>query len=126
MKHILAVDDSASNLQMVKNSLRSSYSVTLVNNGERALSYLEKKRPDLILLDIMMPGLDGVETLTEIKKNKDWQDIPVVMVTAGSDPSAVDDCRVLGATDIITKPFMPRRLVNSIEKAMAAPLAVGA
>ena len=74
----------------------------------------------------MMPGLDGVETLTEIKKNKDWANIPVVMVTAGSDPSAVADCRSLGATDIITKPFMPKRLVNSIEKAISAPVALGA
>lgn len=126
MKHILAVDDSSSNLQMVKNSLQPLYSVTLVNNGERALSYLENKHPDLILLDVMMPGLDGVETLSRIKTNADWKDIPVVMLTAMPDCSYLDECIDLGAEAVVAKPFMPKSLVSTIEHAMASRMCITA
>lgn len=116
MKHILAVDDSSSNLQMVKNTLEKEYIVSLANNGERAIQFLEKKHPDLILLDIMMPDPDGIETLLKIKSMPDCKDIPVVMLTAMADDDTLAEVKEFGAVDLIAKPFLPGKMLEIVRR----------
>ncbi len=114
MKQILAVDDSSSNLQMVKSTLQKEYIVSLVNNGERAIQFLEKKHPDLILLDIMMPGLDGFETLLKIKELPECADMPIIMLSAMVDDDTEQECKELGAVGVMTKPFLPGTLLDTV------------
>lgn len=114
MKQILAVDDSSSNLQMVKSTLQKEYIVSLVNNGERAIQFLEKKHLDLILLDIMMPGLDGFETLLKIKELPECADIPIIMLSAMVDDDTEQECKELGAVGVMTKPFLPGTLLDTV------------
>ena len=103
---------------MVKNTLQKLYNVTLVNNGERALQFLERKQTDLILLDILMPGLDGLETLQKIKENPESRHIPVIMLTALADEETLNECKRLGADGLITKPFLPGRMLETVQKVL--------
>lgn len=119
MKHILVVDDNKANLTIAKNVLEESYTVTPVLSGEQALKFLEKKRPDLILLDIMMPGMDGVETMLNIRRHAEWSDIPVIFLTGSSSAKKETECIELGADEFIAKPFvtavLKKRIANILE-----------
>lgn len=112
MKQILVVDDNSANLQMVRGILQRQYQVTPVNNGERALQFLERKTADLILLDIMMPGMDGLEMCSKIRETNN---IPIIMVSAKS--GDLDKIRGLstGADDYVTKPFNPLELAARVK-----------
>jgi putative two-component system response regulator len=105
---ILVVDDTPDNLTLMMELLKGEYTVKLANNGERALKLAAMSpHPDLILLDIMMPGLDGYEVCQRLKANPQTRDIPVLFLTA---KSAVDDEKrglEIGAVDYITKPISP-------------------
>ena len=105
---ILVVDDTPDNLALMMELLKDEYTVKLANNGERALKLTAMTpHPDLILLDIMMPGLDGYEVCQKLKADPLTRDIPVVFLTA---KSSVDDEKrglEIGAVDYITKPISP-------------------
>jgi len=105
---VLVVDDTADNLSLMSNLLRTDYKVKLATSGERALQIVAgESKPDLILLDIMMPEMDGYEVLRRLQFNPDTEDIPVIFLTA---MSASEDESVgleLGAVDYITKPINP-------------------
>lgn len=113
MKTILSVDDSLSTLTLVREALRDEYKVYVVTSGEEALDFLEKQRPDLILLDFYMMGLDGVETLEKMNERPDF-DIPVIMLTSISTKPLEDSCRELGAVGFLPKPFDPEDLKKTI------------
>ena len=104
---ILIVDDLPLNISMLRSALHPDYKVYFALNGQDALESVLSDKPDLILLDIVMPGLDGFEVCTHLKSNKETQDIPIIFITAKSD--AGDETRglALGAVDFITKPFNP-------------------
>ena len=118
MKQILAVDDNSANLQMVRGILQKLYQVTPVNNGERALQFLDRKTPDLILLDILMPGMDGLETLRRIKARPECKDIPVIMLTGLGDEEMLNKCLAEGAVGVIHKPFLPDKMFAMIEQTL--------
>ena len=91
-KKILLVDDEPNNLQLLRQILRSSYQLIFAHNGQSALAAVAAHHPDLILLDVMMPDLDGYEVCRRLKADPLTHDIPVIFVTAMGD---VDDvCRV--------------------------------
>lgn len=117
--HILVVDDNITNLKFAEVALKPTYKVTSLISGEQALKFLSKNIPDLILLDIKMPGMDGFETIKEIKSNNNTKDIPVIFLTALSEPDSELMGLALGATDFISKPFVPevmsRRVAMQIE-----------
>lgn len=117
MKQILAVDDNPANLTLVRETLKDSYKVTVVTSGEQALRFLEKKQPDLILLDVCMPGMDGMETLKEINKLPDpiWK---VLFLTALADGDMDAEGRELGAIGTIPKPFKPSEMLAQIREAI--------
>lgn len=105
MKHILVVDDDRLNLVLAYDTLKPYYSVSVVNSGVEALRFLESKDVDLILLDIEMPVMNGIETLKKIKSTKETAEIPVIFLTGLDDSKIEAQCIELGAQDYIIKPF---------------------
>ena len=106
-KTIFLVDDNATNLKVGKNALAEHYNVLTLNSGERLLKTLERMTPDLILLDIEMPEMDGYETIKILKGNEKTAQIPVIFLTAKIDGKSELEGLELGAADYITKPFTP-------------------
>jgi len=119
-KLILLVDDNSDLLYTVKRGLESldqSFEVLTVNGGKKCLQALNTKKPDLILLDIMMPGMDGWDTCAKIKSNKKTDKIPIVFLTAKTDPIS-KSMGSLASLDYITKPFDMNDLRNRINTAI--------
>ncbi|BBD64352.1 response regulator receiver sensor signal transduction histidine kinase [Nostoc commune NIES-4072] len=114
---ILVVDDNPANLQVLSSFLdQSSFEVWAARSGERAIQRLENDDlPDLILLDVMMPGIDGFETCKQLKSNPRVQDIPVIFMTALSETADKIKGLQLGAVDYITKPFQHEEVLVRIE-----------
>ncbi len=115
-KCILAVDDTAFILSRITDALVKHYDVITVNSGVRALKYLTKNKPDLILLDIRMPLRDGFEILREIQTMEDRADIPVVMLTGMEDKRYVMESIKLGIRDYVLKPFDPNDLLARVQR----------
>lgn len=116
-KRILAVDDTAVVLTRISNTLKDDYELITVNSGARALKYLRDEKPDLILLDIQMSPMDGIQTLQEIRNMKDREDIPVIMLTGVEDKDIVLESARLGICDYILKPFYSDNLLKRIHRA---------
>lgn len=109
---ILIVDDDTANLRMASRILSAEkMRVSSLKSGEDALKFLQENRPDLILLDIHMPGMDGFETIAAIKEQKATADIPVIFLTADDDSGAETKGLQMGAMDFIKKPFVPEVLL---------------
>lgn len=105
---ILVVDDDTSNLKMANRILsQEKMRVSCLKSGEDAIKFLQENRPDLILLDIHMPGMDGFETIAAIRENKATADIPVIFLTADDDTGTETKGLKAGAMDFIKKPFVP-------------------
>ena len=117
-KRILAVDDAAIILSRISDTLGKYYDVITVNSGIRALRYLEKEKPDLILLDIRMAPKDGLETLREIRSMKDRADVSVIMLTGMEDKNSVLESTKLGICDYILKPFLAVDLLNRVRRVL--------
>ena len=115
-KRILAVDDAATILLRITDTLEKYYDVVTVNSGTRALRFLEKEKPDLILLDIRMAFKDGFETLREIRAMEDRADIPVIMLTGVENKDSVLESARLGICDYILKPFYSDELLKRIRR----------
>ncbi|MDB5748168.1 MAG: two-component system response regulator, partial [Massilia sp.] len=104
---ILAVDDEASNLQLLRQILQDHYRLLFAKDGARALELAHKEHPDLILLDVMMPGMSGYEVCAALKANPATAPIPVIFVTALNDTADELEGFEAGAVDYITKPVSP-------------------
>lgn len=115
MKTVLVVDDDKMNLNYALSILSPVYKVVPVPSGKVALNYLGKATPDLILLDVLMPEMDGMEVLREIKKNDAWADIPVVFLTADTRESVQEEGLVLGAAGFMKKPFEAAQMLAGVE-----------
>jgi len=96
------------------------HAVHEVERGDEALDAVRAIRPDVISLDLGLPGLDGMSVLRELKSDRDLQDIPVVVVTAWDDPARISEASSLGAADYVCKPFDADALVARIEAAIGA------
>lgn len=115
---ILAVDDNIINLATLEQELSGKYDVITVNSGARAIKYLKKEKPDLILLDIQMALMDGIETLREIRTMENGAAIPVIMLTSQKDKDTVLEGTKLGILDYVLKPFDAQDLSIRIGKAL--------
>ena len=104
---ILVVDDTVENIQLLEGVLSDNYNIKAAVNGKLALKLAEKFKPDLILLDIMMPEMDGYEVCTKLKENELTSDIPVIFVTAMSEDQDEAKGFEVGGIDYITKPISP-------------------
>ena len=116
MKRIIAVDDNVTNLKMVERVLKDKYKLVLVKSGEKALTYLENNLVDLILLDIVMPEMDGFQVFENIKQlDNSNNSVPVVFLTADTEVGSEVKGLNMGAMDFIKKPFIPEVMLNRIE-----------
>ena len=112
---ILVVDDTPSNIQSLAATLKpAGYQVLVATNGQQALDVMAKVRPDLILLDIMMPVMDGFEACANIKANADWHDIPIIFLTAKTETADLVKGFELGAVDYVSKPFNAHELMARV------------
>ena len=103
---VLVVDDTPANLSLMSSLLKDTYKVRVANCGERALEIAQSDTPpDLILLDIMMPGMDGYEVCRRLKEQESTKDIPIIFITAMADVENESLGLALGAVDFIAKPF---------------------
>lgn len=113
---ILVVDDEQDILNLVEYNLqKEGYKVTCVETGEEALETAKAMLPDLIILDLMLPGVDGLDVCKILKQNPDTAFIPIIMLTAKGEESDIVTGLELGADDYITKPFSPRVLIARIK-----------
>ncbi|MCL2575055.1 MAG: response regulator [Defluviitaleaceae bacterium] len=115
MKIIFIVDDSDTNLMWAKNALEGAYKTYALPSAERMFKLLQKITPDLILLDVDMPQMDGYEALMTLKADARLKDIPVIFLTARSDSASEIRGFEMGALDFISKPFSPPVLLKRIE-----------
>ncbi len=117
---ILAVDDNSISLATIERTLKEKYDIIPLNSGERALQYLKKNQPDLILLDVRMASKDGIETLRELREIEHCKNTPVIMLTSQNDKHTVLESLMLGAEGYILKPFDIQDLYERIESALSA------
>lgn len=118
LKKILYVEDQKDIQMIARVALESisHYEVKICDGGEQALDCMAKYSPDLILLDVMMPGIDGPGTMIEMRKREELQSIPVIFMTAKVLPNEVDELMSLGALGVISKPFDPVSLGSQIQE----------
>ena len=120
MKKVLAVDDNQMNLRMLELVLKNVYDIALADSGEKALAYLEENGAELVLLDILMPGMDGFETLKKMREKESLSKIPVIFLTADIDEEVERQSREAGAIGLIEKPFKKDVLIAKVEEYLAA------
>ena len=113
---ILVVDDDKTNLTLAQNILLPHYRIAASNSGRAALKYLESHRPDLILLDINMPEMDGFEVMEQLRRTEETRTIPVIFLTADNLAETEIKCFQMGAMDYVTKPFVPDILLSRVDK----------
>ena len=113
---VLVVDDEPDLLELIHYNLtKAGYDVASVLSGEEALAHVRASLPDLIVLDVLLPGLDGLEVCKALRRNPATASIPIVMLTARSEDADVVAGLELGADDYLTKPFSPRVLLARIK-----------
>jgi CheY-like chemotaxis protein/HPt (histidine-containing phosphotransfer) domain-containing protein len=115
-KLVFAVDDNDSNLTVAALALEKNYKVLTIPSALKMFSVLEKRQPNLILLDIEMPEMSGFEAYEKLKENPQWKDIPVVFLTGHEDESILSKARETGAADVIQKPIVASALLDCVNK----------
>lgn len=118
VKHILIVDDVTTNLRCVGAILKDYYKVSMVKSGEQAFQFLKNTIPDLILLDISMPEMDGYQVMEKIHQNDCCNRIPIIFLTADTNQDSALKGIEMGAVDYIMKPFEPDDMIKRIRKAL--------
>ncbi len=113
-KTILVVDDTPGNIDMMLNILKE-YDVIPATSGEEALFLLKRETVDMILLDIMMPSMDGFEVCRRLKADEATREIPVIFITARNDLDSIEKAYDAGGVDYVTKPFRPRELMARVK-----------
>jgi len=113
---ILIVEDTPVNIQTLTAILKGhGYQISVATNGRQALQVIEKVKPDLVLMDVMMPEMDGHEACRLIKASPLWRDLPIIFLTAKTDPTDIVRGFELGAVDYVTKPFNTHELLARVE-----------
>ena len=120
-KKILIADDEVVIRRLVRMSLGKDYIILEASDGEEAVNIARAERPDLVLMDIMMPRLDGIGACNVIKSDSSTRGIPVIMVTARGDRLDQQYARDMGADGYITKPFSATELLETVSLVLTAP-----
>lgn len=118
MKHILVVDDNKANLVLAREVLIDQYQVATVVSAAQALQFLEKRETSLILLDINMPEMDGIEAFKRIRQIPKLANIPIIFLTAENNAETEAECLRLGAVDFISKPFVNEVMLSRISRTL--------
>ena len=117
-KTLFVVDDNEVNRATAKQALEGRYRIFPLPSALKLLALLEKIIPDLILLDIEMPQMSGIDAVAKIKENPDWEGIPIMFMTSWEDVLMMTHCLELGAFDVVHKPFVDPVLINRIENCL--------
>ena len=122
MPTIVVVEDDPDLLEVLKESLaREGYQVKTANNGIDGLKLIKDTAPDLVCLDVMMPGMDGIEVCRELRADKSLRGLPIMMLTAKGDESDVVLGLGVGADDYVTKPARPKELIARVRALLRRP-----
>ncbi|MBU1260543.1 MAG: response regulator [Planctomycetes bacterium] len=122
-ENILIVDDEEDVLELVRYNLdKNGYKIETATTGEEALKKARAKLPDLLILDLMLPGIDGLEVCKKLKSDSKTQNIPIIMLTAKGEESDIVTGLELGADDYVTKPFSPKVLVARVRRILQRAL----
>jgi len=121
MINLLHVEDDADirEIAMMALGISGEFAIIQCESGDEALSEVENSTPDIILLDMMMPGMTGLQTLQHMRKMPHLAEVPAIFMTARTQQSDMDELRALGNVEVITKPFDPMTLSEQIKDAMA-------
>ena len=116
-KTVLVADDDPVILRLIQVNLElEGYNVLTANNGQEAVDQAAAEHPDLVILDIMMPRLDGYQACEQLKKNGETQAIPVIFLSAKAQQSDIEKGKSFGVADYLTKPFDPSELLEVVER----------
>jgi len=115
-KMIFIVDDNDANLVVAASALEDEYKVLTMPSAKKLFLILEKKTADLILLDVEMPEMTGIEAVAELRENQKWKDIPVIFLTSRDDDEINQNAEQYNVLDIIRKPIIPLSLKDSVKK----------
>jgi CheY-like chemotaxis protein len=123
IQKIMMVDDEPHIRRIGELSLKNvgRWQVVLAGSGKEAVDLARRERPDVILLDVMMPGMDGPATLAELREGQDTASIPVIFLTAKAQRHEVERYRALGAAGVLTKPFDPMTLPDEVRAIVESP-----
>jgi CheY-like chemotaxis protein len=120
-KKVLVVDDEPNVRRLLRTILSKNFEVFEAEEGKQAIDIANAKKPDVILMDMMMPKMDGLTACHMIKNSPAAKSIPVIMVTAIGFELNIKLSQQMGAAGYVTKPFSPQDLISAIEKVLAAP-----
>ena len=117
---ILHVEDDPSLQNLVRAALEhlGGYEVRSAADGQQALDAVRDFAPQLLLLDLDLPGISGIDTLRALRRCEGLRDVPVVFLTAAADPKVLDELRSLGVQEVLRKPFRPRLLVEAVGRVL--------
>lgn len=116
---IIVVEDEEDILELITyNLIKAKFQVLGASSGEEALELIEKNKPDLVLLDLMLPGIDGFEVCTRLRESEEFKNIPVIMLTARGEENMIVKGLEIGADDYVTKPFSPKVLIARINNVL--------
>jgi CheY-like chemotaxis protein len=122
MAKILLVEDDAVQIEMIKKQLEPmGHDLIVAKNGQEGIKLAEKQKPDLILMDMIMPGMHGLEAVIKLKESPRTQNIPVIALTIMSSPKFVQECYRVGIIDYIKKPYDSKVLLESVERIAGKP-----
>lgn len=112
---VLVVDDVPLNILLIKKMLSQyTFEIRTANNGQAALDALAEKKADLLLLDLMMPGIDGFEVIRRLRAAEETKELPIIILSALSSEQDISKGFQLGANDFINKPIIMEKLINSV------------
>lgn len=116
MKYILVADDEPMNIEIMEIILMDDYEIESVENGVECLDSIERRMPDLLLLDFSMPKMDGVEVSKNLRNNTKTKNLPIVMVSGFASEEHIKNGYEAGVNEYITKPYKPEELLRVVEK----------
>ena len=120
--HILVADDEPHIGRIIKMKLEQGpFKVSIVYDGQEALDFINAEELDLVLLDLMMPKLSGLDVLKQVREQERFKSLPCIILTAGGDAKHERDALALGATQFLTKPFSPKKLYALVARLTGAP-----
>ena len=118
-RRILFIDHNEVDRRLVEKILtKRAYRVILSSNGEAGLEIAQREKPDLILLDVVLPGISGIEVCKRLKKDEETKNIPIIFLTGMDTPKNLIDCYEYGAEDFLNKSISPRLLIHQIEQTL--------
>jgi CheY-like chemotaxis protein len=118
MKRVLVIDDSEFTLKTMQRSLHRHFDVITANSGADGIAKAKSEKPDMILLDMMMPGMDGIQVCNHLTADEETKDIPIIFVTSVDNRLIETKCLEMGARDYIEKPIMIELMIQRIENVL--------